>query len=237
MLVILLVLSAILIAINSKNVSNISGGDGSSGIGQRPSLRDIDEYPILDDQGGILYDPEDIIQPNNNGNNLVGIGPINAQRLADEQIDRNQLVDEQIDRNQLVDDDDEWRLITDQIAEYDRRRRLIADQIGIQLAAHNRRPITNNDIEQDINIINNIHDYLIYDGYDSETNPLLQEVNELIRDIPNIRTVIDINGIVPGGIVYNFHMRAIEMYYTFLEYHNDDDGDESRYAAELGYYN
>ena len=72
LLVILLVLSAILISISAKRITNISGGDGNK-IGQRSSN--------INNKGGILYNPEDNIQPNN-GNipAHIGIGPIAAAR-------------------------------------------------------------------------------------------------------------------------------------------------------------
>jgi hypothetical protein len=120
----------------------------------------------------------------------------------------------------------------------------IINQINIQFTNHAQRQrlITINDIEQDINIINNIHDFI--NNYDDNSFNL-NLINELLRDIPNIRNIIAINGIVPGGIVYTFHEHAIHMYRTFLDFiihgrnedyvdyvDDDDDDDEERRDVE-----
>ena len=193
MLIILLVLSAILIAINSKNISNIGGGDGS-GIGQRPSLRDIggEEYPIFNDEGGILYNPEHIDEADHG---------LDDQRLADEQF--------------------------------------ITDRINIQFA--NNAAITINNIEEDINIIHDINLFMnnYYEYYrhlhEHDYNFLEDPINGLIRDIPNIITVMDLNGIVPGGIVYNFHVRTLNMYHIFLDFIHGRDGYDSNGYDSNGY--
>jgi hypothetical protein len=103
LLVILLVLSAILIAISSKNINNITGGDDGGRIAQLPNIH---QSTIFDDQGGILYNPEDDdiqqnnidIGPNNIGigPNNIGIGPIAAQQLAAQQLAAQQLAAQQL---------------------------------------------------------------------------------------------------------------------------------------------